>query len=91
MDKIIESYHGHSLEDKHISDLNFEKVTFPTLTDEEAAMIISTRVRVARNLAGFPLGTAISKNERRVVEEKVLKALEKLDGELKTWVGNQYL
>jgi protein-arginine kinase len=46
-------------------------------------MINSTRIRVARNLAGFPLGTSINREQRLQVEEKVTRALATFDGELK--------
>ena len=46
-------------------------------------MIISTRIRVGRNLADYPLGPGISKAQRDEVEAKVSGVLTKLDGELK--------
>ena len=36
----------------------------PDFPPEEAAMIVSTRIRVGRNLHGFPLGPGISDEER---------------------------
>jgi len=47
-------------------------------------MIVSTRIRVGRNLAGFPLGTSIYDPKiRGEIEGKVLQALQSFDGELK--------
>merc|ERR1719443_1614269 len=46
-------------------------------------MINSTRIRVARNLAEFPLGTSISREQRLQVESKVTQALATFEGELK--------
>jgi len=46
-------------------------------------MINSTRIRVARNLAAYPLGTAISKNDRKEVEKLVTSALGEFTGDLK--------
>jgi hypothetical protein len=40
----------------------------PPFTKEEAAMIVSTRIRVGRNLADFPLGPGITKVQREQVE-----------------------
>ncbi|CBY38766.1 unnamed protein product [Oikopleura dioica] len=71
-DKVIESYHGH----------DFSKLDCPDLAVDKEAMIISTRVRIARNLAEYRLGTSISTEKRREVESKVVSVLEKLDGEL---------
>ena len=50
-------------------------------------MILSTRIRVGRNLADFPLGPGISKEQRDKVEELVSGALAKMTGEL---AGNYY-
>merc|ERR1719166_393298 len=46
-------------------------------------MIKSTRIRVARNLAGFPLGTKVTPAQRKEIESKVVGVLQKFDGELK--------
>ena len=43
--------------------------------DEEAAkQIISTRIRVARNLAGYPLGPGLSREQRLEIEQKIIEA-----------------
>jgi len=54
----------------------------PPLSEEEAALIKSTRIRVGRNLADFPLGPGLSKEYRKEIEEKVVLALNSFDGEL---------
>ncbi len=46
-------------------------------------MINSTRIRVARNLAAYPLGTAISREQRKEVEGLVVSALSEFTGDLK--------
>lgn len=47
-------------------------------------MIQSTRIRVGRNLDGFPLGPGLYTPEQRAaVEQKVTTALKNFDGELK--------
>ena len=46
-------------------------------------MINSTRIRVARNLAAYPLGTAISREQRKEVEKLVTAALGEFTGDLK--------
>ena len=50
-------------------------------------MIISTRIRVGRNMEGFPLGPGVTKEQRAEIESKACTALETFDGELK---GNYY-
>ena len=72
MDKIIEQYHGHAKGAKHISDMDHTKLNCPPFAAEDAAMIKSTRIRVGRNLAEFPLGPAITKEQRNAIEAKVV-------------------
>ena len=38
-------------------------------------MIVSTRIRVGRNLADYPLGPGLTKEQRVEIEEKVADAL----------------
>jgi arginine kinase len=83
MDKIIENYHGHKPTDKHISSMDHTKLRCPDFPADEDKMINSTRIRVARNLADYPLGTSITAEQRKQVEAKVTKALATFDGELK--------
>jgi len=74
MDKIIEAYHGHGPNDKHISSMDVKQLNCPDFPADEDAMINSTRIRVARNLADFPLGTSINKEQRLALEAKVVQA-----------------
>ena len=67
-DKVIEDYHKHDKNAKHVSDMDFKTLKCPPFTADEAAMIVSTRIRVGRNLADFPLGPGISKEQRDKVE-----------------------
>jgi len=60
-DKIIEDYHKHGKSAKHVSDMDASKLKCPPLAADEAAMIRSTRIRVGRNLAGYPLGPGITR------------------------------
>ena len=59
-DKVIEDYHKHKKGDKHVSDMDASKLNAPPFSSEDGAMIVSTRIRVGRNLEGFPLGPAIT-------------------------------
>ena len=40
--------------------MDFKLLNAPALTGDDAALIRSTRIRVGRNLAKFPLGPGIS-------------------------------
>lgn len=80
---MIEDYHKHGKTDKHVSNMNFKELQCPPLPADEAQMIVSTRIRVGRNLADFPLGPGISKDQRNKVEELVKKACSTFTGQLK--------
>lgn len=82
-DKVIQKYHGHGKNDKHISDMDYTKLNCPKFPADEDAMINSTRIRVGRNLAEYPLGSAITREQRKEVESKVVTALSKFTGDLK--------
>ena len=81
-DPIIAEYHGFSKDDKHISNLDSSDLRAGN-PDPPGNYILSTRIRVARNLAAFPLGTVISKTQRKEVEDMVSQVLLNLDGDLK--------
>lgn len=49
--------------DKHITDLDVNKITVD-LTESAKSKIISTRIRVARNLSFFPLNPAATMKNR---------------------------
>ncbi len=83
MDKIIEDYHGHKPEDTHVSDMNASKLICPPLPEDEAAMIVSTRIRVGRNLDGYPLGPGVSKEQRDEIMQKIVEACNTFEGDLK--------
>jgi len=85
-DPIIKEYHGFSTEDKHKSNLNPDDLNAPN-PDPEGEFIVSTRIRVGRNVDTMPLGPAISKEQRDLVESSVVKGLSTLEGEL---AGNYY-
>ena len=80
-DPIIEDYHGFSKNDMHKSNLNPDDLAAPD-PDPQGQYIVSTRIRVGRNLADFPLGPAISRQQREDVECQVSEALNGLQGKL---------
>jgi creatine kinase/arginine kinase len=83
MDRIIEAYHGHKPSDKHISSMDYQQLNCPPFPADEDKMINSTRIRVARNLADYPLGTAVTREQRLEIEKLVTSALGEFEGELK--------
>jgi len=80
-DPIIEEYHGFTKEDKHQSNLNPDDLNAPN-PDPEGKYILSTRIRVGRNVDNLPLGPAASKEQRDIIEKSIVKGLATLEGEL---------
>jgi creatine kinase/arginine kinase len=80
-DPIIEEYHSFRKEDFHQSNLNPDDLNAPN-PDREGKYIVSTRIRVGRNVDNMPLGPAISKIQRDEVESSVVAVLQSLEGEL---------
>ena len=85
-DPIIQEYHGFSKKDVHKSNRNPKDLDAPNI-DPEGDYIISTRIRVGRNIKNMPLGPAISKEQRNQIEASIVASLHTLKGELK---GNYY-
>jgi len=82
-DRIIMDYHSHGPTDEHISNMDASQLNCPPFSEREAAMIKSTRIRVGRNLAGFPLGPGITNEQRDQVMAAVVEACNHFDGDLK--------
>jgi len=75
-------YHKHGKDGKHISNMNASELNCPEFPADEAAMIVSTRIRVGRNLADYPLGPGITNAQRKEVMERVTKAFESYTDDL---------
>lgn len=71
-DKIIQEYHGHSVTDRHVSDMDASRLTNADFSAEDSSMVNSTRIRVGRNLAGYPLGPGVTKAQRLEIMDKVV-------------------
>jgi hypothetical protein len=81
-DKIIEDYHGHKPTDRHISSMDASKLNAPPFEAHEAAMIKSTRIRVARNYADVRLGPGISKQDRLKLVDRFEQVAKGFTGDL---------
>lgn len=62
--------------------MTVDKLVAPPFPEADAKMIKSTRIRVGRNLSGFPLGPGITNEQRKQIEASVVKALESFTGDL---------
>jgi len=81
-DPIIKEYHGFAKEDTHQTNLNPDDLQAVN-PDPDNEFIVSTRIRVGRNLDQFPLGPAISDTQRKEIQTTVTDTLNSLDGEFK--------
>jgi len=63
--------------------MDYTKLKCPKFPPEEDAMINSTRIRVGRNFAEYPLGSAVTREQRKEIESKIVAALSKFTGDLK--------
>ncbi len=82
-DPIIAEYHGFSKGQNHSSDFTVPDLPPP---DPDGDYILSTRIRVARNLRNFNFPAHILLSDRNTLEEKIVKAL----GALKHDLAGQY-
>lgn len=82
-DLVIEDYHGHPKSAVHVSDMTADGLENAEFPEEDAKMVNSTRIRVGRNLAGYPLGPGVSREQRNEIMDKVVKACESFEGDLK--------
>jgi len=82
-DQVVFNYHKHKKEDKHVSNMDAEQLENYEFTAEQSATVNSTRIRVGRNFADFPLGPGVSKEQRLEIMNKVVQACENFEGDLK--------
>ena len=59
-DPIIEEYHGHAPGTSHESNMDAGQLKTPKFDPEDEKYIVSTRIRVGRNFADYPLGPGLS-------------------------------
>ncbi len=77
---VINDYHSFNPNNFHKSDLSIPQLNNP---DPENKYILSTRIRIARNIAGFAFTTFIDVKDRKKLELQVVNALKLLDNNLK--------
>lgn len=63
--------------------MDYTQLKCPKFPPDEDKMINSTRIRVGRNLAEYPLGSQVTREQRKEIEVKVTKALSQFTGDLK--------
>ena len=80
-DKIIEDYHGYLPADRHDSNLNVADLPAMEHLDPRGEAILSTRIRVARNISDFAFPPAVSAADRAKIEQCIVTELNNLQGE----------
>lgn len=82
-DPVIEEYHGNfSPGDTH-PELDWGDPEELGNLDPEGKYVISTRIRCARSVQGYPLNPTMTEAHYRELEQKVYEILTSLDGEVK--------
>lgn len=83
MDPVISARHGGYAPDaRHPTDMNPANLS-NTKIDPTGKYVLTTRCRTGRSVRGFRLPPCNSFQERRDIEDCLVKGLMKLDGELK--------
>jgi creatine kinase len=82
-DKVVSDRHGgYAPNAKHPTDMNPANLS-KTKIDPTGKYVLTTRCRTGRSVRGFRLPPCNSFDERRAIEDCIVKGLMKLDGELK--------
>lgn len=63
--------------------MNAEGLNNADFNEEDSAMVNSTRIRVGRNMKGYPLGPGVTKEQRLEIMNKVVEACNTFEGDLK--------
>jgi len=63
--------------------MNAEGLENADFNDKDSAMVNSTRIRVGRNMDGYPLGPGVTKEQRLEIMNKVVEACNTFEGDLK--------
>ena len=62
--------------------MNADQLVNADFSAADSSMVNSTRIRVGRNLAGYPLGPGVTKEQRLEIMNKVVQACSQFTGDL---------
>jgi hypothetical protein len=83
LDPVVDDYHiGFAGDAVHPRSLDISAMTIDN-PDPEGKYIRSTRIRVGRNVVGYPLTPGITRAQRKELRDKIVATLETLEGDLK--------
>ncbi|KAH7967867.1 hypothetical protein HPB52_003606 [Rhipicephalus sanguineus] len=80
-DPVIEDYHKFKRTDRH-PHTNFGDLSTLKNVDLSNDIVVSTRIRCARSLQGYPFNPCLTESQYREMEEKVVPTLTSFEGEL---------
>jgi protein-arginine kinase len=63
--------------------MNADGLVNAEFSEEDSKMVMSTRIRVGRNMANYPLGPGVTKQQRLEIMNNVVKAAQNFTGDLK--------
>jgi len=81
-DPIIDDYHGGFKKSQMHPPTNFGDLDSLGNVDPDDQFVVSTRVRCARSLAGYPFNPCLSEAQYKEMEKRVSSALTSLTGDL---------
>jgi len=90
---LIQTRFGYPLDARQYHDYDLTKLTFPFENDTTFDInkyVLSSRIRLTRNLSGFTFPTFTTRAERRRVENKFSQIFEQLTRTTKLFDGKYY-
>ena len=82
VNNIAMSYHKHKINGEQKSNFDVSHLQSRN-PDPKGEYIVSSRVRVARNIARYPFPSSISKSQRKALEKEVFFLLKDFSGDLR--------
>jgi hypothetical protein len=92
-DPLIRIRYNYAPDSRQYHDIDVAKLTFPFESDNTFDInkyILSSRIRITRNLSGYTFPTFSTRAERRRVEGKLNKIFQQLIQEDHQFNGNYY-
>ena len=81
-DPVIKEYHAVNGPNIHHPSISFGSADSLGNFDDYGNYVVSTRIRCARNLEGYPFNPLLTKDQYLELEQDVINALDTLDGDL---------
>ncbi|KAK2588780.1 hypothetical protein KPH14_001659 [Odynerus spinipes] len=82
-DPVIEEYHHGFAKDAVHPDVDWGNIDDLGNVDPEGRYVLSTRIRCARSVQGYPFNPSMNEAHYREIEDKVRAAISFLEGDLK--------